>query len=299
MRALVTGADGFVGRHLCAALRARGDDVIELGGPQAPNGVDVTESERVHSAFEAADPDAVVHLAGSASVARSHDHPRAAFRVNTLGTVHVLGSVRDAVPEARVLVVGSGEEYGRVEPGTRAREDAPLAPLSPYAASKAAAELAALQFHRSYGLRVVCTRSFNHVGAGQTRAFVVPAFAAEIAAARRASTPVVRVGDLTPVRDFSHVSDVVDAYLLLLDAGEPGEVYNVSSGVGRSVRELLDEMLELAGVGARVEIDPGRLRPVEIPSLVGDPSKLLALGWRPSRDLRSALRDVLAEHERG
>lgn len=301
MRIAVTGADGFVGRHLCALLAERGDQVVELSGPRreghpAPRGisVDVTDAAAVEGALSGAKPDAIIHLAGFSSVGKSHDAPGAVFAVNAVGTVNVLRSARSA----RVLVIGSGEMYGPVHPGHRAAEDHPLRPLSPYAASKVAAEVAALQFHRSYGADVVCARPFNHLGLGQDPAFVVPAFAAQLTEIRRGrAEPVVRVGNLEPIRDFSHVRDVVEAYLLLLDRGRPGEVYNVCSGFGQSIRDLLDRMIDLAGVSARVEVDPARVRPVDLPSLVGDPSKLLTLGWQPRRTAQDALSEVLRAAE--
>jgi GDP-4-dehydro-6-deoxy-D-mannose reductase len=292
VRVLVTGANGFVGRHLCAHFRRLGDSVLEAHGPDAS--FDVTEAESVRETVEAARPEAVVHLAGFSSVAKSHQDPARAFAVNTLGAVHA--ALRDLAPKARVLLIGSAEGYGPVPPGSRATEDFPLRPLSPYASSKAAAEIAGLQFHRATRLEVVAVRPFNHIGAGQAAHFVVPSFARQIAAIRKGeAAPVLRTGDLTPIRDFSHVADVVEAYALLARRGVPGEAYNVCSGEGRPIRGLLDEMLRLAGVDARVEVDPERLRPVEVPSLVGDPGKLRRLGWAPSRTVTDALREALAE----
>lgn len=298
MKIAVTGADGFVGRHLCALLRERGDQPLELLGPRReghPAGasgvpVDVTDAAAVASALSDSSLDAVIHLAGFSSVGKSHEAPGAAFAVNAVGTVNVLRAVRGK----RVLVIGSGEMYGAVAPGARAAEDHPLRPLSPYAASKVAAEVAALQFHRSYAADVVCVRPFNHLGVGQDPAFVVPTFAAQIAQIKRGrAEPLVRVGNLEPVRDFSHVRDVVEAYRLLVERGRSGEAYNVCSGLGQNIRALLDEMIALAGVQAQVEVDPARVRPVELPSLVGDPSKLMALGWQPHRTAKDALAEVL------
>jgi GDP-4-dehydro-6-deoxy-D-mannose reductase len=301
VRIAVTGADGFVGKHLCALLRERGDQAVELVGPRrdghpaAASGttVDVTDAAAVSAALADAALDAVIHLAGFSSVGKSHESPGAAFAVNAVGTVNVLKAARGK----RVVVIGSGEMYGAVAPGTRAAEDHPLRPLSPYAAAKVAAEVAALQFHRSYAADVVCARPFNHLGVGQDPAFVVPAFAAQIAAIRKGTAePLVRVGNLEPVRDFSHVRDVVEAYRLLVERGRAGEAYNVCSGEGRSIRALLDEMIAIAGVKAKVEVDPARVRPVDLPSLVGDPGKLRALGWTPRLTWKDALAEVLRDH---
>ena len=297
MRVLVTGANGFVGRHLCAHLRDAGDAVIEARGPDAEGAsIDLTSAASVREAVEAARPEAVIHLAGFSSVAKSHQDPGGAFAVNALGAVHLLTALRDTAPRARLLLIGSAEMYGAIPAGVRATEDFPLRPLSPYAASKVAAEVAGLQFHRSAKMEVIAVRPFNHIGSGQAPHFVVPSFARQIAEIRSGRAPaVLRAGDLTPVRDFSHVDDVVEAYALLVRRGVPGESYNVCSGEGRTIRSLLDEMLEIAGVEAHVEVDPAKLRPAEIPSLVGDPAKLRRLGWSPSRTVGDALRESLDE----
>ncbi len=273
MRVLVTGADGFVGKHLCRHLREQGDDVVEAHGPPARGAssggapLDVTDPANVREVVETARPEVVIHLA-----------------------------LLDAAPKGRLLLIGSAEMYGALPAGARATEDFPLRPVSPYAASKVAAEVAGLQFHRATGLDVVAVRPFNHIGAGQAPHFVVPSFARQVEAIRTRRSPrTLQVGDLTVTRDFCHVDDVVRAYRLLALHAGPGETYNVCSGEGRTIRSLLDELLEMAGVTAAVEVDHLRLRPAEIPSLVGDSAKLRKLGWQPSRTVRDALREVLEE----
>ena len=300
MRVLVTGSDGFVGRHLCNYLRESGDEVIgaRWSSAEEPGDlrVDVTDAVAVRRMVEAARPDAVIHLAGVASVAASYRDPPRAFAVNALGTVHVLAAVQEAAATARVVLVGSAEMYGALPEGVRASEGTPLRPLNPYAASKVAAEVAGFQFHRGSRTAVISARSFNHLGKGQRPDFVVPSFAAQIAAIkRRHAPPILRVGNLAPIRDFSHVRDVVAAYRLLAVRGMPGEAYNVCSGEGRTIRSVLETMLQLAGVDARLEVEAARLRPNDQPSLVGDPSKLMELGWKPLLSLKDALLDVLAE----
>jgi GDP-4-dehydro-6-deoxy-D-mannose reductase len=297
MRVAVTGADGFVGRHLCAHLAAQGDAVLALRGPQPPGAptegaVEITDERALAAALEPFAPDAIVHLAGVSSVAHSHEAPLETFRVNTLGAVNVCATARKVAPRARVLMVGSGEVYGPTRPGERASESAPYAPTSPYAASKAAAEVAALQFHRSYGLAVIAVRPFGHIGRGQAPGFAVPSFARQLSAMRGG---VLSVGNLEPVRDLSHVEDVVRAYRLLLERGVAGEAYNIASGEGRTMRSVVEELIRASGVDARIEVDPARVRPVDLPCLVGDPSKLRALGWSPQRTVREALNDALAE----
>jgi len=302
VRVLVTGANGFVGKHLCAHLRGQGDVVLEANGPPAPGAgsrgtsLDVTDAAQVRAIVEDARPEVVIHLAGLSSVAQSHRDPSRSFLVNTLGAVHVLAAARDSAPRARILLIGSAEMYGPIPAGVRASEDFPLRPSSPYASSKVAAEVAGFQFHRAAGLEVIAVRPFNHIGAGQAPHFVVPSLARQIEAIRAGEgRPVLQGGDLTVARDFSHVDDVVEAYRALALRATPGEAYNVCSGEGRTIRSLLDEMLQIAGVRAEIEVDRARLRPAELPSLVGDPTKLRKLGWQPSRSVRDALREALDE----
>jgi GDP-4-dehydro-6-deoxy-D-mannose reductase len=296
MRVFVTGADGFVGRHLGRVLRDAGHAVSEARPPADAHGFELTDPSRVRAALEAAGPEAIVHLAAVSSVAESHRDPARAMAVNALGATHLVTAAKDVCPRARLLFVSSGEVYGRPPEGRGAVEDLPLAPLSPYAASKVAGEVVALQFHRSYGLDVVVVRPFSHIGRGQAAHFVVPSFASRIATiARGEAEPVLRTGDLSPRRDLLHVEDVARAYELLLGAGEAGGVYNVASGTTRTIRQLLDEMLALARVEARIEPDPALVRPIEIPELIGDATRLRALGWAPRRTVRAALVEVFDE----
>jgi GDP-4-dehydro-6-deoxy-D-mannose reductase len=302
VRVLVTGANGFVGKHLCRHLREQGDDVVEANGPP-PQGsgdrgtsLDVTDPANVRAVVEEARPEVVIHLAGFSSVAMSHAEPARAFAVNTLGAVHLLAAARDAAPKARILLIGSAEMYGLVAVGDRATEEHPLRPVSPYAASKVAAEVAGFQVHRATGLEVIGVRPFNHIGAGQAASFVVPSLARQIESIRIGEPRrILRVGDLTVTRDFSHVEDVARAYRVLALQATPGEAYNVCSGEARTIRSLLDEMLRLTGVSTRVEVDPARLRAAEVPSLVGNPGKLRNLGWTPQRAVQDALREAIEE----
>jgi len=274
--------------------------VLEVGGPGPASArgltqVDITDAAAVKKLMTELRPDGVIHLAGFSSVARSHQQPEGAFSVNTMGTVHLLTAVRDVVPGARVVLVGSGEVYGPVSSGVKADESHPLRPTSPYAASKVAAEIVAGLFHRTYGLEVVLARPFNHLGSGQDARFVVPSLAAQLRAiARGEAEPILRVGNLEPIRDFSHVRDVTRAYRVLLEHGVAGRAYNICSGEGRSIRRLVQEMSELAGVEVTLELDPARLRPSDLPCLVGDPTALEALGWKRERTVIEALQDVLS-----
>jgi GDP-4-dehydro-6-deoxy-D-mannose reductase len=296
MKVLVTGADGFVGTHLCRALEARGDTVWAAGGPGGARGLEVTDPAAVSSCVSQFEPEGIVHLAGISSVARSHSAPAETAAVNIVGAANLLQAVRDHAARARILLVGSGEEYGRLEPGRPADERSPLAPVSPYAASKVAAETLGRQAFASYGTAAVLLRPFNHLGAGQAPAFVVPSFAAQLVKISRGqASATIEVGDLSPVRDFTHVLDVVDAYLLLLAHGVPGEPYNICSGAGWSIRQVLDALQALANTHAEIRVDPARLRPAEIPWLVGSPDRIEHLGWKRRRSVDQALEEVLAE----
>ena len=195
---------------------------------------------------------------------------------------------------AKGLTGCSGESSVARTPSASGPYTSPLQPVSPFAASKVAAEQMATLFHRSYGLQVVLARPFNHLGAGQEPLFAVPSFAAQLRAiARGDREPVLRVGNLDPVRDYTHVWDMVAGYRLLLREGQPGQLYNLCSGEGRSLRSVLDELLGLSGLRVRLELDAARLRPAEIGRLVGVADRARALGWAPQRSLTEALADAL------
>lgn len=293
MRALVTGAGGFVGRHLCAHLRSCGDEVVACD--RGHHWFDVTDREATHAVIAEHRPEVVYHLAALTHVGESWSDPVRFVRVNVEGSVNVLDACR-AAGVARVLVVGSAEEYGLVRPeDLPLREDAPLRPSTPYGASKAAASQFALQAHFGGGIETVRVRPFNHTGPGQSDRFVVPALARRMLDASRAGQATVRVGALDPVRDVSDVRDVVRAYRLLAHHGAPGEVYNVCSGRGVSIAQVAELLLSLVGAPLRLETDAALVRPTEVPRLVGDPAKLVAAtGWRPEFTLEQTLRDVLA-----
>ena len=292
MRAYVTGGSGFVGTWLRAHLEEAGDEVVATGAE-----VDVTDAEAIAAAMAGARPDAVYHLAGLAHVGRSWQEPAEYFRVNAGGTLNVLEAARHCADPPRVVVVSSAEVYGSVRPGQLpVGEDEPMRPVSPYAAGKAAAELLAVQAHLGHGLPVVRARPFNHTGPGQMPTFVVPAFARRIVAAQRDGSGELRVGNLSAARDLLDVRDVVRAYRLLAVGGRPGEVYNVCSGEAVVVGDLVRRMLDLAGADLELVEDPELLRPVDVPVLRGDPSRLCdTTGWRPSTALDDTLRAVLDE----
>lgn len=293
MRALVTGGRGFVGTWLGEHLRAEGDEVTATG-----EDVDVTDPDLVRSFVAELQPDAIYHLAGQASVGRSWDAPAETFTVNAVGTVNVLDAARRLLVPPRVLVVSSAEVYGQVGPADLPlREDAPVRPISPYAASKAAAELVAQQAARGYGLPVVVARPFNHIGPGQAPMFVVSALAKRIVEAERSGARTLEMGNPTPRRDLTDVRDVVRAYRLLVLRGEPGQIYNVCTGHDVVIGDLARRLLDVAGM-ADLELvtDAVEARPVDVPVLRGDPSRLrAATGWEPQIPLDQTLADVVAD----
>lgn len=288
MRVLVTGADGFVGVHLCNHLRAQGDDVLPYGGPAATGdsakAIDIRSEADVVRMIVDTQPEGVIHLAGWSSVGSSYAEPSQCFEVNALGTVRVLEALRKHCPKARLLLVSSGEVYGEAPDGGACSEAHQVAPKSPYAVSKLAAELVARQFFSSYGTDVVTARSFNHVGPGQDERFVIPALAHQLrAVAEGKASPRIMVGNLDPIRDFSNVLDVVEAYRILLTSGISGDVYNVCSGRGQSIRDVVSELARTAGLEIELIVDPERVRASDIERLVGDPQKIGRLGWRAHR----------------
>jgi GDP-4-dehydro-6-deoxy-D-mannose reductase len=293
VRAYVTGASGFVGRWLLDHLRASGDEVI------APE-VELTDAAALTSALAAARPDAVYHLAAVANVGESWGDPRHTFAVNAVGTLNLLEAARALDPAPVVLLVCSAEVYGRVTPDELPlREDAPLRPVSPYAASKVAAEYLGVQAHLAYGLPVVRARAFNHIGPGQAPTFVVSSLARQIARAAIGGGAVVEVGNLTPRRDYTDVRDVVRAYRLLVEHGRPGEVYNVCSGEDVAVSEVAARLIALAAVDVELRVVDERVRDVDVPVLRGDPGRLVAAtGWHRERSLDETLADVLGDWKR-
>lgn len=290
----MTGAGGFVGRHLVRHLVESGDDVTTL--ERRRDGIDITEPKELTDAVVKAEPEAVYHLAGSSDVGGSWSEPRASFLANALGTLNVLEASREA-GSPRVLAVTSADVYGRVsEDELPLKEDQPVRPVTPYAASKVAADALAQQAWLGYGLPVVRVRAFNHVGPGQRDRFLAPSLAARIARNERDGGDEVPIGNIAPLRDVTDVRDVVRAYRLLIEHGEPGDVYNVCSGKAVSVRDIAERLLGMAQHSMKLVSDPTLERPVDIPVLIGDNTKLsTTIGWSPTIPLETTLADVLAD----
>lgn len=290
MRVLVTGAGGFVGRALLPRLCAAAFDVTACDLD-----LDVTDASAVERRVGDLAPDAIVHLAAISSVGASQRDAERTYRVNFLGARAVLDAALHRAPDARVLLVSSGDAYGSAAPGAAPFvETDPLRPRSPYARTKACADLLGAVYAER-GLEVIRTRSFNHTGPGQSDDFVASAFArqiAEIACGRRA--PELRVGNLESVRDFLDVDDVVEAYARLLDRSVPAGAYNVASGRGVRIGDLLAQLLAHAQLEPRIDVDPERLRPTDC--TVGDVTRLrAATGWAPRIPLSATLARLLED----
>jgi GDP-4-dehydro-6-deoxy-D-mannose reductase len=289
VKALVTGAHGFVGPYLTAHLESCGDEVVGID-----HEVDITDADAVRARFADELPEIVYHLAAASHVGDSWSAPAQVVRINTDGTLHVLLAAVEAGVE-RVVLIGSAEEYGHVAPDeVPISEDTPLRPVSPYGASKAAAEMLSSYIARGRDLPVVCVRPFNHLGPGQSDRLVASTLAQQVARNERTGGSEILAGDLSPKRDFSDVRDVVRAYRLLAERGTSGEAYNVCSGRAVAIRELADILIGLASHPMKVTLDAERLRPVDVPVLQGDNRKLVRdTGWAPEITLEQTLADVL------
>lgn len=306
MRVLITGASGFVGGHLARHLSHQGHEVLGISrSALAPNTsaafaatfcADVRDVDTLRRVISDVRPEAIVHLAAQSSVGASFADVDDTYAVNLLGSVHLFAAVHQAVPRTRILWVGSSDEYGAVDAkDIPVSESVPLRPISPYGVSKAAADLAAYQWTRRYGMDIVRVRPFNSTGPGQAPRFICADFARQIVAAERRDEPaVVQAGALDVVRDFLDVRDMVAALAEVLAKGASGDVYNVCSGVGRTPRQVAESLLAVSRHGGRVEVSAQRLRPAEIPVLLGSAAKLQAVSrWQPRIAWEQTLADVL------
>ena len=289
MKALITGAHGFVGPYLTAHLEACGDEVVGVD-----RDMPIEDADAVRSRFRDELPDVVYHLAALSHVGDSWSAPADVVRINVEGTLHVLLAAIESGVE-RVVLIGSAEQYGHVKPDQLpVTEDQPPLPVSPYGASKVAAEALASYAFRGRDLPVVMVRAFNHLGPGQGDRLVAGAIAAQVARNEVSGERRVLAGDLSPRRDFTDVRDVVRAYRALAVDGVPGEVYNVCSGRAVEVSELADQLIRLSGRDMEVVLDPERLRPVDVPVLLGSNDKIrAATGWSPELTLEQTLSDIL------
>jgi GDP-4-dehydro-6-deoxy-D-mannose reductase len=315
MRALVTGVTGFVGGHLAEHLIAAGDLVVGLStSGRWPDGLThlsrqvrlercdlvAGDAEDLAATIARKQPEVIYHLAAQANPQASLTDPRGTWALNLGGVLNLLEAVKAAAgpnpgPGPRVILVGSGVCYGNPAPEhLPVKEDCPLRPNNPYAASKAAADLLGIQHFLSHGTDVVMVRPFNHAGPRQSPSYVLSALARQVAEVEAGQKARVEVGNLDVVRDFTDVRDVVRGYRLLAERGRPGEIYNLGSGRGTRLADALDTLTGLARAPITVFIDPARVRPVDQPLLVADPSRLrAATGWEPQFSIAQTLADML------
>jgi len=311
MRALITGVTGFAGSHLADLLlaehpelevagmyrwRSPMDNLAGIEGRVTLYETDLRDYISVQRTLDACRPDLIFHLAAQSYVPASWTGPAETLTTNLLGQTYLLEAVRALGLDPAIQLACSSEEYGLVLPHeVPIRETNPLRPLSPYAVSKVAQDYQGYQYFQSYGLRIVRTRAFNHTGPRRGEVFAASSFARQLARIELGlAEPVIEVGNLDAVRDFTDVRDIVRAYVLAATMCEPGEVYNIASGSGHSIRELLDTLIALSGLEVEVSIDPQRLRPSDVEILIGDSTRFRErTGWRPAIPLETTLSDLL------
>lgn len=304
MNALVIGAGGFVGKYLVAALQAGGWSVsvtklpferLQIEGCEAYD-VDVSNREQIADVLKKARPNVIFHLAALSSVMLSWKNIRKTFEINTIGAINLLDAVREHKRDARVLLIGSSEEYG-FSPETKmpVSEDAPVNPDNPYAISKHAQSCLGKMYAGAFGMDVVTLRAFNHIGPGQPSGFVVPDFCRQIAAIERSGKDgVILTGNLEAKRDFTDVRDITKGYVACAEKARSGEIYNIGSGRALSIRWVLDYLCSLSGANVTVKADPEKFRPIEIPLIVADVAKVTAeTGWKPQHRIEESLENVL------
>lgn len=309
MRVLITGIAGFAGSHLANLLLAQNDPALELVGVSQSGGENVPTDSRIRfivgdlsdapftfDLLAQVSPDRIYHLAAQAFVPVSWQDPWATLENNIRAQTNLLHAAAQQKSNARILVVGSNEEYGRVTPADLPiDEDTPLRPDSPYGVSKITQDFLGLQYFISHQLHVVRVRPFNHIGPRQNERFVTSSFAkqiAEIEAGKRA--PQLRVGNLDAQRDFTDVRDMMRGYVMVLERGNAGDVYNIGSGIPRAIREIVAVYQTLARVPFEIEYDPDRMRPSDTPVSYCDATKFKrATGWEPQYSFEETLRDIL------
>ncbi len=308
MRALITGINGFVGGHLAEHLLTMPEWEVwgvsraeQLALPQIRNQVrlvhaDLCNAAQTDAAIATARPDVIFHLAGQPFVPESFRDPAATLNTNILAQLHILLALIAQDCHARVLAVCTNEEYGTITPADLPiDEDTPLRPANPYGVSKIAQDMLALQYSTSHGLDIVRVRPFTHIGPRQSERFVAAAFARQIAQIEAGNQPpIMQVGNLSAQRDFTDVRDIVRAYVLAVEHGETGQVYNIGTGQAVTIQSLLAQLLAMSTIHVDVQPDPQRMRPIDVPLVVCDPRRFHACtGWQPHIPFKQTLQDIL------
>lgn len=308
---LITGAGGFVGAHLIHALKSGGDFEIFAAVYKATSDLknilpadhiiagDLTDFAFAEKLVQISLPEVVYHLAALSVVHSSAEHATEVMNGNTTISFNMLEAVRLHAPNARIIAISSGNVYGAVQDISRPiSESTPIRPLNPYAVSKVTQEMLALQYYLAYGLDVVLLRPFNHTGVGQTTDFVIPRLAEQFAKIEKGEIPpVVEVGNTTTVRDFTDVSDMVRGYILAADKCQSGEIYNIGSGIGHAVSEILSTLQTLSSAKVEIKIKDSLVRSSDVPILIADASKFKAItGWEPKITLSKTISDILENY---
>lgn len=303
-KTLIIGGGGFVGGHLLAYLKSRGDHVSVTKMPHELSGaaadavydLDILKEEDVFSLLDRVRPDAVYHLAAQSSVALSWKDPGLTVDVNVKGTLNLLNAVLRLRYAPRLLLVGSGEEYGRISEGeVPVTETNALRPGNVYAATKVCQNMLGKIYADAYGMDIVMVRAFNHIGPGQSDQFVISNFCKQAAEIEREDgVHTMQVGNLKARRDFTDVRDVVRAYVMLMESGIAGETYNVGSGKAVSIEEILKMILSISTREIGIEMDPERFRPIDLPVVQADIGKLKGCtGWVPEIPLSQSIKETL------
>jgi GDP-4-dehydro-6-deoxy-D-mannose reductase len=311
MRVLITGITGFAGSHLAEYIlanhpeaeifglvrwRSRMDNIVPIRDKVRLIEADIKDQVSLRAALAASKPDRIFHLAAQSFVPTSWTCPAETFAINAIGEINLFEAVLALDLKPKIQIAGSSEEYGQVfSDEIPMKETNPLRPLSPYAVSKVAQDLLAFQYYKSYGLRTVRTRGFNHTGPRRGEVFVTSSFAKQIAEIeKKKRPPVISVGNLKAKRDFTDVRDMVRAYWLALERGVEGEVYNIGRGQAFAMKEVLDLLMSLSRSRMEVKVDPARLRPSDVPVLLADSSKFMGLtGWKPMIPFKQTILDLL------
>lgn len=303
MKTLILGAAGFVGGYLIEELKKTGRyeitatklsfEKLSVSGANVID-ADICDFDEIRRVLRELKPDVIFHLAAQSSVKKSWEKPQLTVHINVLGAVNLFEAVRAECPMARIVVIGSGEEYGEIDYSAPIKETVVPNPKNIYALTKRTQEELARIYCQAYGLDIIMTRSFNHIGPKQIPQFVVADFCSQVAKIEKGlQPPEIRVGNLAARRDFTDVRDVVKAYVLLAERGSKGEIYNVGSGVSVEISEILKYIISLSDKAVTVKIDESKMRPVDIPDIKADVSKLSALGWTRSYDVNGTIREML------
>ena len=299
MKALITGSEGFVGRHLSAELESNGYDVIRcsLEGGDGYVGLNILDFDAVKKVLSDYMPDVIVNMAGQANVALSWKKPQFTMTLNVNGFVNILDAVREVKPDTKIIGIGSADEYGSLgSKGNNVTEDTSVNPMTPYAVSKVAQENMAMTYCRAYGMNINMIRFFNMGGAGQAKGFMISDFASGIADIEAGKSDCLLVGNLESARDFTHVKDAVRACRLIIEKGIPGEIYNVCSGRTYTAQEVLNRLCSMAKCGITIKQDASRMRPSDTPVVCGNHDKLTAhTGWQPEKSIDEILSEALSQ----